>query len=234
MTGTAPAPGTAVAEGVGRIPGFVNAYTFADGEETVLIDTGFNRRARSIVRAFGAAGVPLDRVRKVLLTHHHVDHMGGAAFLREATGAPLACHPEDTPLVDGRARARMPLLLRLFVRVHPAPVAVALHDGDRVGSLEVVHTPGHTPGEVVLFDRSRKILFSGDAVVHRKGRLTLPGRRYASDLGQAIRSLARVRALAPEILLPGHGEPVTHDVVAQLDELIRRAPTEFARQLRRR
>ncbi|MGP8078753.1 MAG: MBL fold metallo-hydrolase [Thermoplasmata archaeon] len=214
-------------DGVGRVPGFVNSYTFAEGEETYLIDTGFSRRARPIVRAFEDAEVPLSRVGKVLLTHHHVDHMGGAAYLLGKTPAPLACHGDDAPFVDGRTKAPMSWLMRLFVRVHPAAVATVLKDGDRVGPLLVVHAPGHTPGEVVFFHPGRRILFSGDAVVEHHGRLTLPAAKFASSLEQAVRSLDRIRGLGAELLLPGHGVPVRKDLDALFDALIRRAPRDY-------
>ena len=227
------APGTPVADGIGRIPGFVNSYTYASGGETFLIDTGFSRKAKPILRTFRDARVPLTQVRKVLLTHHHIDHMGGAAYLQQQSRAPVGCHPEDAPYVDGRARAPMPLLMRLFVRVHPAPVATLLKDGDQVGALRVVHAPGHTPGEVVFYEPARKVLFSGDAVVERKGKLTLPAPRVASNIAQAVDSLRLLRALEIDLLLPGHGVPVTSDVAAKLDDLIRRAPGEFVRPPRR-
>jgi hydroxyacylglutathione hydrolase len=222
-------PGTPVADGIGRIPGFVNSYTYDAGEETYLIDTGIRRKAQPILRAFREANVPVARVQKVLLSHHHIDHMGGAAYLLETTRAPIACHADDAPFVDGRVPTPLPLIMRLFMRFHPAPVATVLRDGDQIGSLRVLHTPGHTPGEVVFYDSPRKILFSGDAVVERKGKLTLPAPRYASNLAQAIQSLARLRAVDVELLLPGHGVPVTRDVAGLLDDLIQRAPREFLR-----
>ncbi len=220
--------GLPVVDGVGRIPGgFVNSYTFQEGDETYLIDTGFRRKAKPIVRAFQRANVPLRRVGKVLLTHHHLDHMGGAAYLLQNTPAPLACHADDVAFVDGRAKPPMPLLMRLFARVRPAPVTLTLKDGDQVGPLRVVHAPGHTPGEVAFYHPARKILFSGDSVVERNGRLTLPAAKYAANLDQAIRSLGRLRELEVEVLLPGHGVPVTKDIPALLDDLVRRAPNEF-------
>jgi glyoxylase-like metal-dependent hydrolase (beta-lactamase superfamily II) len=220
--------GVPVADGVGHILGrFVNSYTYLEGDDIYLIDTGFYRKARPIVRAFRQANVPLTRARKVVLTHHHIDHMGGAAYLLENTHSPLSCHGDDAPFVDGRVKAPIPLLMRLLVRVHPAPVATVLKDGDKVGSLQVLHTPGHTPGEVVFYHPARKILFSGDAVVERKGRLTLPGPRIASNVSQAVQSLSRLQALNAELLLPGHGLPVSKDVGPLLDDLIRRAPREF-------
>jgi glyoxylase-like metal-dependent hydrolase (beta-lactamase superfamily II) len=224
----APTVGVPVVDGVGRIPGgFVNSYTFQQGDETYLIDTGFRRKAKPIVRAFQNANVPLARVGRVLLTHHHLDHMGGAAYLLQNMPAPLACHADDAAFVDGRAKPPMPLLMRLFARVRPAPVALTLKDGDQVGPLRVVHAPGHTPGEVAFYHPGRKILFSGDSVVERDGRLTLPAAKYAANLDQAVRSLARLRDLDVEVLLPGHGVPVMKDFASLLDDLVRRAPTEF-------
>lgn len=230
MNGSPKVAGEPVADGVGRIPGFVNSYTFREGEETFLIDTGFSRKARHIVRAFRDADVPLARVGKILLTHHHMDHRGGAAYLLENTPAPLACHADDVPFVDGRSKTPMPLLMRLFIRVRPAPVAIPLKDGDRVGPFLVIHAPGHTPGEVAFYHPVRRILFSGDAVVERNGRLTLPAPRFATNLEQAVRSLGRLRALEVEVLLPGHGVPVTKNIGPLLEDLQNRAPTEFARR----
>lgn len=227
MNGSSTVAGVPVVEGVGRIPGFVNCYTFRAGEETYLIDTGFARNAGPIVRAFRVADVPLTQVRRLLLTHHHLDHRGGAAYLLEQSKAPISCHGDDAPFVDGRVRAPGPLLMRLFVRTRPAPVATELRDGDRVGPLTVVHVPGHTPGEVAFYHPERKIMFSGDSVVERGGRLTLPAPNFAADLAQAVRSLGRLRALDIEVLLPGHGTPVTKGVRDLLDDLVRRAPTEF-------
>jgi len=227
VTEPAIVPGIPVAEGVGRIPGFVNSYIYREGEATFLIDAGFSGKAKPIVRAFERANVPLDRVGKILLSHHHLDHMGGAAYLLENTHAPLSCHEKDAPFVDGRKEAPMPLLMRLFVHVRPAPVAVRLKDGDLVGSLQVLHLPGHTPGEVAFYLPERRILFSGDSVVESKGRLTLPAPGFASDLDGAIRSLARLRSLEVDLLLPGHGVPVTKGFAPMLDDLLRRAPTEF-------
>lgn len=230
IVGAGKTPGVPVSDGIGRIAGFVNSYTYVEGDQTYLIDTGASGKATAIVRAFHEANVPLSRIGKMLLTHHHLDHMGGAAFLLDLTKAPISCHAEDAPFVDGRTKALMPLLMRLFIRVHPAPVATVLNDGDQVGSLKVLHVPGHTPGEVVFYHAQRKILFSGDAVVERSGRLTLPAPRFAANLPQAVRSLSRLRALDVDLLLPGHGVPVSKDFDGLLDALIRRAPDEFLRE----
>lgn len=222
-----PVVGELVAEGVGRIPGFVNAYVVQDDSGRYLIDTTMSRRARPIVRAFGRAGVPLGATASIILTHHHLDHIGGAARLEDLSHAKVACHAEDAPVVAGRVRPRMPFLMRLLPRYRPVTVSTELKDGDRVGPFSVVFVPGHTPGEIALYHPARRWLFSGDSVVERKGALTLPAPRFASDLPQAVRSLSVLRKLEVEILFPGHGLPVRKDVSGQLDDLIARAPREF-------
>lgn len=220
--------GHPVVEGVGGIRGFVNAYVFQDESGCYLIDATFSKTAKPIRAAFERAGVPIDTVGQLLLTHQHMDHVRGASELhRRATGAKISCHPADAPYIDGRIRAQVPFLLRPFVRVPPVPIDRTIGGGDTVGPLRVVHVPGHTAGELAFYHPARKLLFSGDAVCESKGRLVLPAPRAASDLAQAVASLRVLRELEVETLLPGHGLPVTRDVAGRIDELIARAPREY-------
>lgn len=221
--------GEPVDEGIGRIPGFVNAYVLQDASGTYLIDATMSRSAAPVRKAFDRAGADLASVGTVLLTHQHLDHIGGAAEVRARSRATVACHAADAPAVEGRDPKKAPLLMRLIARPRPVEVGRRLAEGDGVGPLRVVFVPGHTPGEVAFYLPERRILFSGDSVVERRGRLTLPGTRFASDLGQAVASLQRLRSLEVELLLPGHGLPVRGDFAGRLDELIARAPAEFLR-----
>ncbi|HYK94138.1 MAG TPA: MBL fold metallo-hydrolase [Thermoplasmata archaeon] len=228
MSSAAPAiVGTTVADGVGRIPGFVNCYTLSDGDDLTLIDTGLSRGARKVIRAFDAAGLGLTRLSRIVLTHHHIDHRGGAAVLLERAHTAMSCHGADADVVEGRAHAYLPLLARLFMRPRPATVAHRLVDGDMVGKLHVIHLPGHTAGEIALYEPRRKLLFAGDSLDERRGRLGLPGAHIAVDIRQAVESLKRLENLEIALMFPGHGEPVGADFHAQLAELIRRAPQEY-------
>ena len=233
MAGSKSAPDEPVGEGIGRIPGFVNSYTYVDGDETYLIDTGFSGRAKPIFKAFQSASVPLARVRKMLLTHHHLDHMGGAAYLLQTTQAPISCHRDDVAFVDGRAKTPLPFLMRLFVRIHHAPIATILTDGDRWVRWKSFMFPATRPERSSSTIPAERFSFPGDAVVERKGRLTFPAPRAASNLAQAVHSLGRLRQLDVETLLPGHGIPVTENISGLLDDLIRRAPSEFLAHARR-
>ena len=133
-----------------EFPEDVNSYTFREGNETNPTPAPVPLvRPNPIVRSVSTrqVPVPLASVGKLLLTHHHIDHMGGAAYLRETTKAPISCHRKDVPFcrrpnetADAAPDAHS------FCGIHPAPVAVVLNDGDRIGplpfSMPLVIRPG--------------------------------------------------------------------------------------------
>lgn len=219
--------GEAVDDGIGRIAGFVNEYVYQDQSGVTVIDSSMSTTAKPIQRAFSNASVPLSDIRTLLLTHQHVDHIRGALEIERLTHPLIACHGADAAAIEGRERLAMPAILRPFMRVRPVKVQRLLADGEMFGPFRVLLVPGHTAGELAFYLPDRKILFSGDSVVERKGRLTLPGRGLASDIRQAVTSLQILRKLEIELLLPGHGVPVRKDISAKLDDLIARAPREF-------
>jgi glyoxylase-like metal-dependent hydrolase (beta-lactamase superfamily II) len=222
--GAAPTVGEAVGEGVGRIAGFVNSYVVRDASGTYLVDTGFSSRAAAIRRAFDVARLPLSTVTHILLTHWHPDHIGGASRVEAASRAVVACHPADAPVVEGKVPPPGPKWMRIFARPRPVAVGRPVQDGERLGPFRVWHLPGHTPGSVAFYLPERRALFTGDAVVERKGRLALGPTRYAWDVAKAHASLARLEGLPVEVLLPGHGDPVRGDVPSRLAALAREGP----------
>jgi glyoxylase-like metal-dependent hydrolase (beta-lactamase superfamily II) len=146
----------------------------------------------------------------VILTHGHFDHMGGVARLKKLFGAAVvAIHALDAPMVGephvGGAR--------LFgFDADPVTPDWLLADGDRVRegdiNLVVLHTPGHTPGGITLYDENHRIAFCGDLIFRGAiGRYDLPG----SDGVQLSRSiLTKILALPDHVkLFPGHGPETT-------------------------
>jgi glyoxylase-like metal-dependent hydrolase (beta-lactamase superfamily II) len=134
-------------------------------------------------------------VRWIVVTHRHPDHAPGAPRLSEATGATV-------------------------LAFDPGPGEGALVDGDviraGVAELTAVHTPGHTPDHMVLFDAASGTMFTGDAVLGRGTSVIDPPE---GDLSAYLESLRRLRSLSPRVLCPGHG-PVVWDAVAKLDEYL--------------
>ena len=203
-----------VADGIERVEGtrIGNAYVVPLDEGVLLVDTGMPSNASRILSSVTRLGHRPSDVLHIVLTHWHPDHMGSAAELRRLTGARIAIHELDAPVLAGRerpakGRRTMGLLLRVF-RVAPLVADVALRTGDVIGGLEVIHVPGHTAGSIAL-RRADGVVFSGDALLgDRHGHLRQPDPGLSLDPDQALASAATIRSLHPQLLLPGHGAPV--------------------------
>jgi len=176
----------------------VSAYAFAD----LLIDTGPSATASRLVA--WCRGGP---VRRVLLTHHHEDHIGGAAALQEDLGLPILSSAGAVPIfAEG---LRMPLYRRIVWRgqqrtFRAEPLGETVEgEGYR---LRVIPTPGHAFSHVCFFEEGRRWLFSGDLYVHERVKLL----RRIEDVWQHIDSLKRVLALEPELLICDHAGVLEH------------------------
>ncbi len=149
------------------------------------------------------------RVVALLHTHGHIDHVGATAELRRVTGAPVYLHDADRPLFDGAAEQAA-----LFGLPPPpaCPVDRPLADGERVAvgdlTLEVLHTPGHSPGSVSLWCANERLCIVGDTLfAGGVGRTDLFGGDFAA-LERSIRE--RLYTLPDEtVIVPGHGPDTT-------------------------
>lgn len=176
-----------LAPGVWRIPTLVGdlinsfAYVDADGSVT-LVDCGIDRAPPRIVAGLAAIGKHPKDVVRILLTHVHPDHAGGAAEMARQSGAPVRVHEGDAQSAKaGRVLPRPDqrfLLGRLFSRLNSGKfdaveVGESLADGEVIaigGGLRVVHTPGHSPGHVSLLHEDSGVLVTGDALFNWKWR----------------------------------------------------------------
>jgi glyoxylase-like metal-dependent hydrolase (beta-lactamase superfamily II) len=197
--------------------GFVNAYLVAEDDGLTLVDTALPRSGKAILAAAGSLGAPIVRIA---LTHAHGDHIGSldelAAALPEAevliSARDARLLAKDTSLdpdePHDKLRGGYP-----GARTRPSRL---LSPGDRVGSLEVVAAPGHTPGHIAFLDGRDGTLLCGDAFA------TLGGVATAAKLNPrfplvamatwhrptALKSARALRALDPARLAPGHGRVV--------------------------
>jgi hydroxyacylglutathione hydrolase len=188
------------------IPGeqvYANSYCYG----SVLIDAGALPMAVEPYR---------DRIETIVLTHCHFDHIAHVSEIAHMCDAEIFIHAGDAPgLNDERRNLSMLFGARLPAIVPDKTVA----EGDRIGDLEIIHTPGHTPGSICLYDRDHAILFSGDTVFAGGGfgRFDFP---YGSM--QALRtSIERLAALEVEDLYPGHGEPAIGNARRHIEAALR-------------
>lgn len=224
-----------VFDGVHRIDGVRgNAYVLT-GESMMLVDTGMPGSGPKIVSYIrGEMNADEHDVSVILLTHQHIDHVGSAIWLKNATGARIAMHEQDVGYVTGERKPLKPrgaigaafTLLSPFLKVRRFVPDMSLADGDRVGPLRILHLPGHTPGSMALLDDARRVAFSGDIVSRRKGRVAFPPGAFNHDDSSMRKSLGRLLAESLDVLLPGHGEPVAKSDRQELASLADRLTEE--------
>ena len=210
-----------LAPGVWRLKEFpaptINVY-FA---ENVLIDAGRKWDRKRIFAEL--EGV---EIAEVALTHVHPDHQGCAKWVCEAREVPLACHTDDVDAMEGRAPvgSGSALIPRIYDRIWTGPprkVDRVLTEGDEVAGFRVVHAPGHAPGEVIFFRDSDRVAICGDVVRNMSFLTGLPGVRQPPDemtYDPALnrRSIRKLAALEPSLILPGHGP-----AIADMDKFTR-------------
>jgi glyoxylase-like metal-dependent hydrolase (beta-lactamase superfamily II) len=194
-----------------------NVYLLADPRtrEAIAIDTAIP----SLDLVAGDLAVRGWRLILIVSTHGHWDHMGDDAAVSAHTGAPIAVHPDD------REMLMRPQPLFAPFEIPPCVPAVDLAEGGHIRAgpvdLEVLHTPGHTPGSVCLLDRESGTLLAGDTLFPGGwGRVDLPG----GDPAAMVDSLARLERLDDRVrVLPGHGAATTIGRERPWLELVHRA-----------
>lgn len=225
----------AISPGVWRIPhGIVNSYMVADEESGawILVDAGLKTSARHIRHAAEEQFGPAARPEAIILTHGHFDHVGALMTLAEHWDVPVYAHRLETPYLNGRAQypppdptvggGMMSVMSRFFTRgpINLGPRLRVLPDnGDVPGLLpnwRWIHTPGHSPGHISLWDERRRIVIAGDAfvttqqesamaVLTQKEQVNGPPAYFTPDWPAARESVRRLAALQPEIAATGHG-----------------------------
>jgi glyoxylase-like metal-dependent hydrolase (beta-lactamase superfamily II) len=211
--------------------GLVNAYLVREDDGLTLVDTTLPRSAKAIRAAAADAGGAIVRIA---LTHAHGDHVGALDELAAALpGVEVMISARDARLLAGdmsldpdEPQAK---LRGGYPKVKTAPTRT-LQPGDRVGSLEVVAAPGHTPGQVAFLDVRDRTLYCGDAYATLGGTATsakvnprFPLPALATwHRPTALRTARELRALDPARLAPGHGK-VVEAPAAAMDAAIAKA-----------
>jgi glyoxylase-like metal-dependent hydrolase (beta-lactamase superfamily II) len=196
------------------------AYLVLDDDIT-LIDTGNPGSGRVIMQAVKELGRSADEIRHIVVTHSHIDHVGGLPEMQKHIPAKTIVHVADAPCVASERPLPNPftnpwlakLLDGYLLRNDPGPARVDLmvddgHELPVFGGMCVVHAPGHTPGSISLHFPQRGLLIVGDALQYKFGRLMLPSRMFTQDLVAAGESVRKLAGLDFEAICFSHFRPI--------------------------
>jgi glyoxylase-like metal-dependent hydrolase (beta-lactamase superfamily II) len=213
--------------------GFVNVHLVVTDDGVVLVDTGLPRRSKQIERGLREISKQIGDVRTILLTHHHFDHIGNVADLRERAGARVIAHAADAPVITGAIRAEPKgFVPRLLGRVMAAPPTkidqlITADESEPIPDFTAVHTPGHTRGHVsYLLDRAGGVLFAGDTAGSKSGAVVSGPKQVAADPAEQDRSVAKLATHNFEYAVFGHDGAVKGKAVDRFREFASALPND--------
>ena len=215
-------------------------------EGASLFDAGFPRQLPAIESGLTAVGVKLKDVRRIFLTHQDLDHIGAAEAIQAATGAEVYAHAADKPYIEGekhlarmdpaRFEDRLRLMperirhqARLMMSSPPTVKVVRVLQGGEVlpfhGGIDVIATPGHTPGHVCYYVKSLGLLIAGDALRVENGELAGPSPMATPDMPGALASLKNLLSYRISAVLCYHGGYFDKDPGQRIQLLAETTPT---------
>jgi len=200
-----------------------------DEDGITLVDTGMIGQFAGLEAALNKEGVQLADVKRIILTHQDIDHIGNLGALLDAIpGLEVWAHADEIPYIKGekplikftperRAMLPAPVLAQadqLLSQLPEIEISRVLEDGDMLplqGGIQVIHTPGHTPGHICLYFRESEFLLAADELRVVDDELVGPAPPATPDMPEALRSLKRLTGLKLNKVLCYHGGEYTNE-----------------------
>ena len=177
------------------------------GEENVLIDTGLPHVRGRLLKELDRIGIDLKSIKHILLTHYDMDHIGNLECLLNLTGADVWASAEDIPYIYGDIdRPGFKKYLKYVSKAKIPRIIKPYGSEGSVNWIEVIPTPGHTPGHVCMLYQD--VLFAGDLVENKNGRLGPLSSFFNWNNELSIKSIEKMKEYQVQWICPAHGAPV--------------------------
>ncbi len=206
----------------------VYAY-LVDEPAMTLIDAGLVGSGKRVAQHVAKLGRSMNDLTRIICTHAHPDHIGGVREIADDRDVEILMHPTDlaglqVTLRDAVANRNRGQLIAYFTR-HPGEATPVEHGQllPVMGGLQVVHTPGHTPGSICLYAARHKLLFVGDTLQLIRGKVTFASSVFSEDMPLARASVARMADLDVETIAFSHYPPWRNQANRTLAALAQRA-----------
>ncbi len=206
--------------------GSSNLYLIVEEDGLTLVDTGMPKRQQLVLDALQQINRSPSELTRIVVTHADVDHAGSLAAIQKATGAKIFTSAATAEfLVQGSSPKHLPWHMQFVMdkfmgyKAVSADLIETVQEGDILpvlGGLTVMATPGHTPDHHAFFCPSAGVLFAGDALNTRDGRINPSPPRVTADQEAAAQSAIRLLELAPATIACGHGRPSSDHTVDDL------------------
>ncbi len=181
-------------------------------ENNILIDTGLPGQGKGILKEIESMKIQPQDIKHILLTHHDIDHVGNVALLEKETNATIWASKEDIPYICGKKKRHGLKKFLSFIMREKRPINIKPYpENHMIEDIEIIPTPGHTPGHVCLLYKD--ILFAGDLLRVSKGQLQ-PMKSFMNWNTSLVKeSIQKISYLDFKWILPAHGEPIQKDSV---------------------
>jgi len=218
---------------------FFPALILDDAQGATLVDTGLPGMENDLLVALQSLGLGWADVKRVIITHHDLDHIGSLPAIVAANGAEVLTSAGERPYVQGEQPPQKappretwsslpPQRQEMLNNPPTTPVRRVLEDGEVLplaGGVKIVFTPGHTAGHLSVYVQQEGVLITGDALVSENGQLQGPAVPHTADMEEARRSVQKLAQLPATTVLTYHGGAVTQDTALQLTRVAGEANT---------
>jgi len=233
----------AIKVGPNDVENMIYPVIIEDEEEMILVDCGYPNFLAVIEQEAIARGIDLQKLTKIIISHHDFDHMGSLAeFKRKYPSVKVVASIDDEEYINGSKKSlRLQqaesiydslteeekegarVFHKILESVEPCNVDICVNDKDFFhccGGIEIVSTPGHMPGHISIYIKSSKTFIAGDALALQNGELAIANPQYTLDMDEAKKSITKLLDYEIDSIICYHGGVYDKDIRNSLRKIL--------------